>query len=132
VSETPAPDANVEPRCRFVEHKGKPILFHDLSNILDPKDGFPVVAQSKAIMVEQPAASVLTLTYVANSRFNKEIVDALTDLVKHNKRYVKAGAIVGLSGLQKVIYVTLTQLSGRRLPTFATVEEAKDWLVSQE
>jgi hypothetical protein len=125
------PATAAEARCRFIEHKGKRILFHDLSNIMNPKDGFPVVEQSKAIMARQPKASVLTLTYVAGSRFNKEIVDALSDLVKHNKPFVKHGAIVGLSGLQKVVYITVTQLSGRRLPTFTTVEEAKDWLVSQ-
>ena len=44
---------------------------------------------------------------------------------------MKAGAVVGLSGLQRVIYVTVTQLSGRRLPTFDTLEAAKDWLASQ-
>jgi hypothetical protein len=27
--------------------------------------------------------------------------------------------------------VTLTQLTGRRLPTFDTLDEAKDWLVRQ-
>jgi len=130
VSAAATPSAG-EPRCRFIEHKGKRILFHDLANIMDPKEGFPVVELSKSIMVRQPRESVLTLTWVAGSRFNREIVDALRDLVKHNKPYVKAGAIVGLSGLQKVVYITVTQLSGRRLPTFATVEEAKDWLVSQ-
>ncbi len=131
MSGAPAPAGTVEPRCRFVEHQGKQILFHDLANIMDPREGFPVVALSKSIMARQRPGSVLTLTYVANSRFNKEIVEALTDLVKHNKPFVKAGAIVGLSGLQKVIYVTLTQLSGRRLPTFTTIDAAKDWLVAQ-
>lgn len=120
-----------EPRVRFIEHKGKQILFHDFSNIRNPRDGLPVVALSKAIMVKQPKASVLTMTYVANSRFDKQIVDALTDLMKHNKPYVKAGTLVGMSGLQKVIYVTATQLTGRRLPTFHSLGEAKDWLAAQ-
>ena len=132
MSAAPAPASAREPRCRFIEHRGKQILFHDLSNITNPADGFPVIAQSKAIMVRQPLASVLALTYVAHSRFNKEIVDALTEFVKHNKPYMKASAIVGLAGLQRVIYVTITQLTGRRLPTFDTIEAAKDWLVTQD
>jgi hypothetical protein len=131
VSAAPAPASAPEPRCRFIEHRGKQILFHDLANITNPADGLPVIAQSKAIMVKQPLASVLTLTHVANSRFNKELVEGLTDLAKHNKPYVKAGAVVGLSGLQRVIYVTITQLSGRRLPTFDTLEAARNWLASQ-
>jgi hypothetical protein len=119
-------------RVRFVEHKGKRVLFHDLSNISDPRDAFPAVAQSKAIVAQQPPKSLLTLTYVQGSRFNREIIDALKDLVVHNGPYVRHGVIVGLAGLQKVVYVTLTQLTGRRLPTFATVDEGLDWLVAQD
>ena len=85
MSGAPAPASAPEPRCRFIEHQGKQILFHDLSNITNPSDGFPVIAQSKAIIARQPRASVLTLTHVANSRFNKELVEGLTDLAKHNK-----------------------------------------------
>jgi hypothetical protein len=119
-------------RVRFVEHKGKRVLLHDLSNIQDPRDAFPLVEQSKAIVAQQQPRSLLTLTYVRGSRFNREIIEALKDLVVHNGPFVKAGAIVGLEGLQRVIYVTLTQLTGRRLPTFETVEEGLDYLASQE
>jgi hypothetical protein len=121
-----------EPRVRFVEHKGKRVLFHDLSDIQDPRDAFPAVEQSKAIVAQQPPRSLLTLTYVKGSRFNREIIEALKDLVVHNGPFVKHGVIVGLAGLQRVIYVTLTQLTGRRLPTFDTIDEGLDWLVAQE
>ena len=124
--------ANAPQRVRFVEHKGKKVLFHDLSNIQDPRDAFPAVEQSKAIVAQQPPRSLLTLTFVKGSRFNREIIEALKELVVHNGPFVKHGAIVGLAGLQRVVYVTLTQLTGRRLPTFDTVDEGLDWLVSQE
>jgi hypothetical protein len=118
-------------RVRFLEHKGRRILFMDLSNIKDPNDGFPLADRNQALVCAEPPGSVLTLTYVANGRFNSAIIKRLTELAKSNKAYVKAGAIVGLSGLQRVVYVTLSQLSGRRLPTFDTVNEAKDWLAAQ-
>lgn len=127
------PDAtSPEPRVRFVDHKGKRVLFHDLSDIQDPRDAFPAVEQSKTIVAQQPPRSLLTLTYVKGSRFNREIIEALKDLVVHNGPFVKHGVIVGLGGLQRVIYVTLTQLTGRRLPTFDTLDEGLDWLVAQE
>jgi len=121
-----------EDRVRFVEHRGKRILFHDFSSIKDPADAFGRLALSKTIVATQEPGSLLTLTWVHGSRFNREIIEALKDLVIHNKPYVRHGAIAGLSGLQRVIYVTITQLTGRRLKTFDTVEEAKDWLVEQE
>lgn len=124
--------APAQQRVRFVEHKGKRVLFHDLSDIQDPREAFPAVEQSKTIVAQQPPRSLLTLTYVKGSRFNREIIEALKNLVVHNGPFVKHGAIVGLGGLQKVVYVTLTQLTGRRLPTFETVDEGLDWLVSQD
>lgn len=119
-------------RVRFIEHKGKRILFHDFSSIQDPRDALPALAQSKAIVGQQAPRSLLTLTNVRGSRFNRDLIEALKDLVVHNGPFVKHGVIVGLAGLQRVVYVTVTQLTGRRLPTFDTVEEGLDWLVSQE
>jgi len=119
-------------RVRFIEHKGKRILLHDFSEILVPQDVLPFVAQSRQLVAAQPPRSLLTLTFVANSRFDRTVIEALKELVTHNRPYVKAGAIVGLSGLQRVVYVTITQLTGRRLPTFDTLDAAKDWLVAQE
>ncbi|HWO88813.1 MAG TPA: hypothetical protein VNL98_06660 [Gemmatimonadales bacterium] len=118
-------------RIRWIEHKGKRILLHDFSHITNPFDVLPAVEASRAIVAVQPKGSLLALTDVTGSRFNKEIVDALKSLANHNKPFVKAGAVVGLSGLQRVVYVAITQFTGRRLPTFETAEQAMDWLVEQ-
>lgn len=120
-----------EPRVRFIEHRGKQILLHDFSGIVDPQDGFAVVALSGPIVASQPPGSLLTLINVTGAHYNKDILDALRVLAKHNKPFVKASAMVGVSGLLKIIYVTFTQLSGRRIPVFSTLAEAKDYLVSQ-
>ena len=122
----PTPPAG--PRVRFVEHKGRQILFHDFSNLLKVEDALAAIAESRAIVRKQPPNSVLTLTEVTGSRFNREIVEALKELTKGNKPHVKAGAIVGMTGIQRVVYIAVTQFTGRRLPTFDTVLEAKDYL----
>lgn len=116
---------------RIVEHQGRRIVFMDLSNISDPNTAFPLVDRNHELVRAEPAGSVLTLTYVANSRFNREIIAALTDLAKRNKPYVKAGAIVGITGIQKAVYIALTRLTGRNMPAFDTVEAAQAWLVAQ-
>lgn len=124
-----APQA--EPRVRFIEHQGKRILFHDLSNIRNPDDALPLCAQSRAIVAQQPPNSLLTLVYVAGSRFNRSIINALRDLARHTKPYVRASALVGVAGLMRVVYTTLMQLTGRKMPMFGTLGEAKNWLVAQ-
>jgi hypothetical protein len=129
---TPAPGAApaaAGPRVHFIQHKGKQILLHDFSNLLRLEDTLAAIAESRALVRKQPLNSVLTLTDVTGSRFNREIVEALKELTKGNKPHVKAGAIVGMTGIQRVVYVAVTQFTGRRLPTFGSLEEAKDHLV---
>jgi hypothetical protein len=118
------------PRVRFIEHKGKQILYHDFSNLLKVDETLAAIEESRAIVRKQPLASVLTLTEVTGSRFNREVVEALKELTKGNKPHVRAGAIVGMTGIQRVVYVAVTQFTGRRLPTFTSLEEAKDFLIS--
>ena len=70
---TPSPAPATGPRVRFIEHKGKQILFHDFSNIQKAEDAMAAIAESRAIVRKQPPGSVLTLTDVSGSRFNREI-----------------------------------------------------------
>ena len=58
-------------------------------------------------------------------------MQALKQLAKHDQPWVMAGAVVGMSPLQRVIYRVINAFSGRRLAAFETVEEAKAWLVRQ-
>ena len=121
-----------EERVRWIEHKGKKILFHDLSNIMEPKVALDVFARSKEIIGKCEPRSVLTVTTVANSRFNPEIIAGLKDLATHNKVFVRHAAITGVTGLLRVIFVTVTQLTGRNMTAFDTLDEAKDWLAAQD
>ena len=120
----------MSPRVYFIEHKGKQIAYHDFSGIATPAEALAAIAESRDLVRKQPIASCLTLTYVAGSRFNREVVEALKELTKGNKPYVRAGVIVGLSGIQRVVYVAVTQFTGRRMPTFSTMDEARDYLAA--
>ena len=117
-------------RVRFIEHKGKRIIYNDFANIDGAADALAVIAESRELTRKQPQGSCLLLTDVTGSKFNREVVEALKELASGNKPYVKAGVIVGLSGIQRVVYVAVSQLTGRRMPTFASADEAKDYLAA--
>lgn len=121
-----------EERVRFVEHQGKRILFHDFSSFTTSADALPAFEQSRLIVAAQPPRSLLTLTWVRGSRFDREVINAMRDLGIHNKPFVRHAAIAGLSGLQRVVFKTTQLLSGRTLKPFDSIEDAKDWLVTQE
>lgn len=118
-------------RTRFIAHQNQQICLLDFRGITAPADALAAIAEARALITAQPPASVLTLTCVAGSLFNREVTKALRELAEANKPFVKAGAIVGMSGLQRAVYLAVTQFTRRRLATFATIDQAKDWLVAQ-
>lgn len=76
----------------------------------------------------QPEKSVLTLTIAGGSAFSGETVAKLKELARGNTPYVKAGAIVGITGLYKVIFSAVAMFSKRRFYLFDSVDEAMDFL----
>lgn len=120
-----------EPRVRFIEHQGRQILLLDFASVPDPAEGLRHIAEAKAFVAKQQPSSLRILTNVTGSRFNSDIVNALKDLATHNKPYARAGAVVGLTGLMRIVHATVTKISGRKIPAFQTVDEAKDYLAGQ-
>mgnify|MGYP001769268534 CR=1 FL=1 len=56
----------------------------------------------------------------------------LKDFSKAITPYVIASANVGVTGLKKIIVMSLNKLTGRDLKLFDTREEALEWLISQK
>ena len=76
----------------------------------------------------QPPKSVLTMTIAGGGKFDNDIVGRLKDLTKGNEPYVKKAAVVGMSGLYKVVLMAVAMFSKREFHMFDTAEEAKDFL----
>jgi hypothetical protein len=117
-------------RVSIVTHRGKQIVFQDLSQVTTVEDGLRAIEEARAFVERQPRG-VLVLTDVTGSTFDQRVVDAMKDLAAHHKPYVAASAIVGLSPIQRVLYATIVKITGRVIRPFTTLDEAKDWLVAQ-
>lgn len=115
-------------RVRFVNHKGKNILLLDFSNCTC-EEVLRIIEESRKIIEAQPERSLLTLTNVEDAHFDSRVVEAMKDFTVHNKPYVRKGAVVGVTGLRRIIYDAVMRFSGRNLPSFDDLEKAKDWLV---
>ena len=102
--------------------------FTNLNNVQEIKS---LINESVAHIRKQPQNSLLTLTNIEGMHFSNEIKDLFGDFIKGNKPYVKAGAVVGLSGLQQILYNGLMKITGRDIKSFGSINEAKDWLVSK-
>jgi hypothetical protein len=81
------------------------------------------------VITREQANSVLTLNDVTGSAFDKESVALLQAKVAGNAPYVLRAAVVGINGLQRLIYEGVQAFSRRRIPHFETRQEALRWLV---
>lgn len=121
-------DAIAPGRVRFIEHQGKRVLFINYSHC--DVAMFKAVAEEghRVIAREQPN-SVLTLNDVTGTTFDKESVAVLQARVADNAPYVLRAAVIGISGLQRLIYEGVQAFSRRRIPLFESRQEALRWLV---
>jgi hypothetical protein len=116
-------------RAKFIEYKGVPILYMDVSNCTI-EEAHEVIREATPMIRKKPEKTVLTLTYTEGSRFDSEVINALKEFTKGNEPYVKAAAVVGVKGLQKVILDAVSLFSSREFATFDDIEEAKEYLVN--
>jgi hypothetical protein len=117
-------------RVRYIYHNGRQILFLDFSGCTVEDFHVSIKEAETLIRAEQPN-SVLTLTDVTSAKYNLEVTKALKEFAIGNKPFVKAGAVVGLDALKKIIYNSIMHVSGRNLLAFDNIAQAKDWLVEQ-
>lgn len=119
-------------RTYFIEHRGVRILLLDFSNVMDGQQALGIIAEARNVVAAQARGSLLTLTNVAGSHFDSTVVTALRELAEHNRPYVRAGAVVGLTGLMRVVFTTLVHLTGRNIRPFDNPDDAKEYLASWE
>ncbi|MBK8807879.1 MAG: hypothetical protein IPO21_15030 [Bacteroidales bacterium] len=118
-------------KTQTIYHQGLKIFQLDLSNLKTPEEIGVVLKESKSFIQTQPKASVFSLVNVNGMHFNNKVKEMLIDVVKSNKPYVKASAVVGVNGLLQVMFNGFLTLTGREVKTFSTVDEAKNWLYSK-
>ena len=91
-----------------------------------------IIEQAKKAIREYPRSSLLVLTNIDNPyNYTPALFNSLKSFVIHNKPYVKASAVLGAQGLQKILLNAFEKSSGRHLTVFKNDKEAKDWLATQ-
>jgi hypothetical protein len=117
-------------RVRFIEHEGRRVLFINYSHC-DVAMLKAVAEEGHRVIAGEQPESVLTLNDVTGTTFDKESVAVLQEMVAANAPYVRRAAVVGISGLQRLIYEGVQAFSRRRIPAFETRQEALAWLVKE-
>ena len=116
-----------------LNHKGKTIVCLDIAGLQsrDKPEFRKLVAQAKQNIRQYPLKSALVITNVINTGFDTEVSGIIKEYAQHNTPYVKASAVVGISGWSKIILMAIKTVTGRDFYLADTMEEAKEWLVKQ-
>ncbi len=118
-------------RVRFISHQGKQVLLVDFTQAAD-YEIIETCTKTRAIVSGQPQKSVLILGDFTGGKFTREAVKALKEATAMDKPFVKRAAWVGAESLPKAYQEAVATFSTRQFPTFATREEALDWLVKED
>jgi hypothetical protein len=118
-------------RFTWTEHKGTRILFGDFSGVTRPDELTVAIEEGKRVVLNQPPKSLLSLLDVTGLRFTMETARLLKEGMAQNTPFVRATAVIGMSGLQSVLFQALRRIRGGSIQSFATREEALDWLLTQ-
>jgi hypothetical protein len=119
-------------RTQIIDCNGIKIFFMDFSNTKLPEEIKAVIQDSQKYIHSQPPNSVRSITTVEGMHFNNEIREMFAVFLKGNKPFMKASAVIGINGLMRIVYSAVMKITGRDTHTFATMEQAKTWLVAQK
>jgi hypothetical protein len=116
------------PGFKWVNHKGKRILSSDIAS-QKTEELFEITQKLKKEIEKEPPGSVLSVCSVKGGKMNSEINQELKDFVKYVDPYMKMTAIIGLEGLQQIIFNSVIMFSRtKKLTSKDSEEEALDFL----
>ncbi len=121
-------------RVRFIPNPAgpDPVVLINLTELAAPLDALPFIIEARDLIATQPHNSVCCLVDVTAARFNTDVVEALKDLAAHNKPHVIASALIGVTGLQRIILESVIKFTGRKnLKALATRAEGFAWIAQQ-
>ncbi|MCM0082172.1 hypothetical protein L4X63_11270 [Geomonas sp. Red32] len=116
-------------RVGFIREGGKLIFKLDFSG-LTLEDIKEVIAYGKPMISRMQKGTLLSLTDVSDTEFDDQAKEVFKELLEYNKPFVQAGAVVGVNGWRKLVYMVSLKMSGRNnLRLFDNSTDAKDWLL---
>jgi len=116
---------------QFIRHHDIEILLIDFSCSTSKDEILRIIEETKTMIATRPPGSVFTLTNITDAYFDSDITQALKHLAAHNTPYVKAGAVVGVTNIRRIIYNAVMFFAKRQLAICEDVDSAKAWLVRQ-
>jgi hypothetical protein len=122
-------------KSKWAEHKGKRILYIDLSNFYgnvpaiekELTEAVTIIGQD---VYTQPLHSVLVLVDLTNTAMTQTTQKLVTERIKDTKEYIAKTAVIGMTGIRKIFLDFFSRLAGDAATgSFENPEAGLEWLV---
>ncbi len=116
-------------RIRFITYRDQRILLVDCTDCT-PDELTVIADRLPETVTQEPPGSVLILGDFSRAQFTRESVEHVKIAAVFDRPHLKRSAWVLTENLPKALFDSIRSFSAREIPTFATREEALDYLVS--
>ncbi len=116
-------------RIRFITHGDHRILLVDCSHCTAAEIA-TIADLLPDFVTREPLGSVLLLADFIGAQFSRQAVEHIKIAAVFDRPHLKRSAWVLTENLPKASYDSIRSFSARQIPTFATREEAMEYLVS--
>jgi hypothetical protein len=116
------------PSLKWVDYHSRKILYTDIAS-RNTEELLDISQRIRSEVGREPLGSVRLLCNVKNGKINSEINEELKQLLNYIDPYVKMIAVVGLGGLQTIVFNSLLMFTRtKKLTSKTSEEEALDFL----
>lgn len=116
-------------RIRFITHREQRILLVDFTDST-PEEMAAIADQVPDTITREPLGSLLLLGDFSRAQFSRGAFEHVKIAAALDQPHLKRSAWVLTENLPKAMYDSVRSFSAREIPTFATREEALEYLVS--
>lgn len=120
-------------KSKWTHHKGRRILYSDFTNFGRDTEALRVEVDAvDAEILREPKNSVLALADLRGTVTGTDVVDLFKKSAKRTNGFVRKQAVVGITGVQRILASAVARFSGQSLHLFDTIEEANEWLAADK
>lgn len=114
----------------IIEYKNKKILYANHQNTL-PDFIISTIKQTEDLVIKMDNPELLLLVDVRNCELPDEVIEQFKITAQRIKDCRKKTAVLGVTGIRKILLIAINKFSGIEAKAFDREEEAKEWLVSE-
>ncbi len=118
----------VRKRTKWVTYKDKQIFYQDYTD-LSGDEVARLIPAFTSIELETIKEKSLCLINFTGSFANKAALSALGESGKLTKHLYEKTAVLGITGIKKILMNAINRVTNLGAKSFETEEEAKEWLI---